>query len=279
MPARDRFNRDYYGTLGVRPDANEEEIRKAYRRLAIRWHPDRNPGVSDATQRFQEISEAYAVLIDPGKRRQYDHAWHAGGPAGFQQNREDLFRELFANARASAVFDELTREFERMGMRVDRQHFHRTLFGGRTVVTGGIFVVTPFTPLNTVFKMARAAVRGARNGASVEAAQTRALPPGGGILAGLKRLGKWLIGLPPVLAPAAEARDDIVLPLALSRAEAQQGAHKRVTLERTSGVEKFTVTIPPGVRSGTKLRLRGKGEERPGGNRGDLYLDVEITEQ
>jgi DnaJ-class molecular chaperone len=279
MPARDRFNKNYYETLGVRPDASEEEIRKAYRRLAIRWHPDRNPGVADATQRFQEISEAYAVLIDPGKRRQYDYATHAGRTTDFQQNRDDLFRDLFANARASAVFDELTREFERMGMRVDRQYFHKTLFGGRTVVTGGIFVVTPFTPLNAIFKMARGALRGAQNGPSVEARQTRALPPAGGILAGLRRLGKWLIGLPPVLAPAPETRDDIVLPLALSRSEAQQGARKQVTLERTSGVERFTVTIPPGVRSGTKLRLRGKGEHRPGGNRGDLYLDVEITER
>jgi curved DNA-binding protein len=280
MAARGRNHKDYYATLGVRPDASEEEIRKAYRRLAIQWHPDRNPGVANATQRFQEISEAYAVLIDPRKRQQYDQPWDAGETADFHQNREDLFRDLFANARASAVFDELTREFERMGMRVDRQYFHRTLFGGRTVVTGGIFVVTPFTPLNAIFKMARATLRGAQNGSSVEAPRTtRALPPAGRILAGLRRMGKWLIGLPPVLAPAAESRDDIVLPLALSRAEAQQGARKRVTLERTSGVEKFMVTIPPGVRSGTKLRLRGKGEDRPGGNRGDLYLDVEITER
>jgi curved DNA-binding protein CbpA len=279
MPARDRSPKDYYTTLGVRPDASEEEIRKAYRRLAIQWHPDRNPGVANATQRFQEISEAYAVLIDPRKRHQYDQPRGAGGTADFHHNREDLFRDLFANARASAVFDELTREFERMGMRVDRQYFHRTLFGGRTVVTGGIFVVTPFTPLNAIFKMARATLRSAQNGPSVQAPKTRALPPAGGILAGLKRMGKWLIGLPPVLAPATEAREDIVLPLALSRAEAQEGARKQVRLERTSGVERFTVTVPPGVRSGTKLRLRGKGEDRPGGNRGDLYLDVEITDR
>jgi curved DNA-binding protein CbpA len=278
MPGRDRFNKDYYATLGVRPDASEEELRKAYRRLAIQWHPDRNPGVANATQRFQEISEAYAVLIDPRKRRQYDLAGNTG-TADFQHNREDLFRDLFANARASAVFDELTREFEGMGMRVDRQYFHQTLFGGRTVVTGGIFVVTPFTPLNAAFKMARAAVRGAQNGSLPGTRNAGALPPSGGIVAGLKRLGKWLIGLPPALAPATGTRDDIVLPLSLSRTEAQQGARKRVTLERTGRVEKFMVTIPPGVRSGTKLRLRGKGENNSGGIRGDLYLDVEVNER
>jgi hypothetical protein len=98
-------------------------------------------------------------------------------------------------------------------------------------------------------------------------------------VAGLKRLGKWLIGLPPALAPATGTRDDIVLPLSLSRTEAQQGARKRVTLERTGRVERFMVTIPPGVRSGTKLRLRGKGENNSGGIRGDLYLDVEVNER
>src|SRR5438132_792713 len=64
MAGRPRFERDYYGTLGVGPEATDDDIRKTYRRLALTWHPDRNRGDAGAAERFKEISEAYAVLID-----------------------------------------------------------------------------------------------------------------------------------------------------------------------------------------------------------------------
>ena len=70
--ARARADRDYYATLGLGPETSEEEIRRTYRRLALEWHPDRNPGNPRAEERFKEISEAYAVLMDPVKRRAYD---------------------------------------------------------------------------------------------------------------------------------------------------------------------------------------------------------------
>ena len=138
MTGRPRSDRDYYAVLGVSPEATEDEIRKAYRRLALRWHPDRNPGRSEAAERFKEISEAYAVLTSRRRRAEYDTARRAGSGAGFHASREELFRDLFANPGASAIFEDLAREFERMGMRVDRQYFHQTLFGGRGVVTGGV---------------------------------------------------------------------------------------------------------------------------------------------
>src|SRR6266487_729350 len=104
--ARMRFERDYYGLMGLDPDATEEEIRKAYRRLALQWHPDRNPDNPQAADRFKEISEAYAVLIDPAKRHTYDRARAAGATHEFRPNREDLFRDLFADRHASAIFEE-----------------------------------------------------------------------------------------------------------------------------------------------------------------------------
>jgi curved DNA-binding protein len=82
--------KDYYETLGVAKTSTEEEIKKAYRKLALKYHPDRNPGDKGAEEKFKEISEAYAVLSDPKKRNQYDTL----GMGGFQQSHseEDIFR-------------------------------------------------------------------------------------------------------------------------------------------------------------------------------------------
>lgn len=76
------MRKDFYGVLGVDKDADEATIKKAYRKLAVQHHPDRNPDDPQAEERFKEISEAYAVLSDPDKRRQYDRL----GAAGFEQH-------------------------------------------------------------------------------------------------------------------------------------------------------------------------------------------------
>ncbi len=83
-------NRDYYEILGVKKDASESNIKKAYRKLAMQFHPDRNPGDKKAEERFKEINEAYAVLSDNEKRKQYDMF----GAKGFHQrfSQEDIFR-------------------------------------------------------------------------------------------------------------------------------------------------------------------------------------------
>ncbi|MCX8021996.1 MAG: DnaJ domain-containing protein [Syntrophorhabdaceae bacterium] len=82
--------RDYYEILGVSKNASDDEIKKAYRKLALKYHPDRNPGNKEAEEKFKEISEAYAVLSDPNKRSQYDTL----GMGGFHQRHteEDIFR-------------------------------------------------------------------------------------------------------------------------------------------------------------------------------------------
>src|SRR5438105_14472900 len=81
-----RTPRDYYEVLGVSREASEQEIKSAYRKLALKHHPDRNPGDKEAEEKFKEAAEAYGVLADPEKRQRYDaygHAGLVGGGAGF----------------------------------------------------------------------------------------------------------------------------------------------------------------------------------------------------
>ena len=268
MARRARSHRDYYEVLGVHPEAAEDEVRKAYRRLALRWHPDRNPGSADAAERFKEISEAYAVLTNRNRRVEYDAARRTGAAGGFRASREDLFRDLFSDPQASAVFEDLAREFERLGMRVDRQYFHQTLFGGRTV-SGSVVIVGPLS-MRGLFRLARVALGGARPDPVA-----REPEPQPGVLGALGRLGRWLFGLP---APAPRALDeaDLVVPLRLTPVEAARGGRKRVTLTSDGRTQDVLVKIPAGVRSGTRLRLRGKGRPHGDGSRGDAYLAVEV---
>jgi curved DNA-binding protein CbpA len=263
--ARTRADKDYYQVLGITAQAHEDEIRRAYRRLALQWHPDRNAGRPEAGERFKEISEAYAVLIDPAKRREYDRLRQAGATSSFRPSREDLFRDLFADPRASGIFEDLAREFERLGLRVDRQAFHKTLFEGRAVVAGGVFVITPFTPALALLRVLRG-VLGGRNPAPVPA-------HGQGMLARALRIGQRLLGV-----GAHRIGPDVSYPLRLSHDEAARGGAKRLTLGREEQRDEVLVTIPPGVRSGTRLRLRGKGRPTADGGAGDAYLIVEVVE-
>jgi curved DNA-binding protein CbpA len=272
MARRGRVDRDYYAILGVRPEATEEEIRRAYRRLALQWHPDRNPGDPSAGERFKEISEAYGVLMDPAKRRDYDAARRSGAAGDFRASREDIFRDLFADPRASAVFEELAREFERLGMRVDRRWFQQTLFGGRAVVAGGVIIISPLTPVLAALRLARAALKG-RSDRQAGGGTGESLP-WGGVLGRLLSAGRRLL---PSGGPSPDSAD-VVFPLRLTAAEAERGGRKRLVLNRPDGSDEVLVTIPPGVRAGTRLRLRGKGRAVAGGPPGDAYLVVEITD-
>src|SRR5258706_1973853 len=102
--------RDYYEVLGVNRDASEEGLKKAYRRLAMKWHPDRNPDNPRAEEHFKEVKEAYEVLCDAQKRSAYDQFGHAGvdphaagaagaGMSGFGDIFSDIFGEIFGGAR------------------------------------------------------------------------------------------------------------------------------------------------------------------------------------
>jgi hypothetical protein len=179
---------------------------------------------------------------------------------------------------ASSVFEELAREFERMGMRVDRHYFRQTLFGGRTVVSGGVFIVSPFIPMITAFKMARAALRGMQATLGGIPPQKQApQPKSGGLLSSIGRLGRWLLGDGTTQSNRVVS-PDVNLTLQLTQSEAQSGTRKKVVVTRGVRAEELLVTVPAGVQKGTRLRLRGKGATQTGSRRGDLYLAVQITD-
>jgi len=273
---RHRPLKDYHRILGIGPGASEEEVKRAYHRLALKHHPDRNPGDRAAEEHFKEVSEAYAVLTDPEKRRAYEGARAAGpqarGGSGFRYSQEEILRDLFTGRRANPFFADLMQEFLRAGVRGDERFFTQTFFGGRGVVFGGVFVVGPWGWRRVTFGPGRRA--------EVREAEGKPSPaPGGGLL---RALGRTLLGALRGLLLSRPALPggtggDLTRELPLTAAEAAAGGAKRVSLSREGEVEEVLVTIPQGVRSGTRLRLKGKGRPGPDGRPGDLYLRVTIA--
>jgi DnaJ-class molecular chaperone len=283
--------KEYYAILGLKEDASLEEIRKAYRKLALHYHPDRNRGDAGAEERFKAISEAYAVLIDPEKRRLYDLSRRAGVGAGATEgyppgagtysSQEDILRDLLHNRDAAAVFEELTREFRRMGFRFDDSFVRHVFFGGRGFVVGGIFFGGPF-------RWNRSAEGewpgGFRRRIEPWGPWRHRTPEGKMESPGLlTRLGRTLRGLVGGIGRAArlalgagERGGDLTHDLPITPEEARSGTRKHVRFARGNEVDELLVSIPSGVRPGTRLRLRGKGLVGEAGVPGDLYLRIHI---
>ncbi len=279
--------KDYYAILGVQEAATEEELKKAYRRLALQYHPDRNPGDRKAEERFKAISEAYAVLMDHQKRRQYDsfrraQATSGRATGGFSYSQEEIFRDLFTNPDLSSIFQEMNKEFSRAGIRFDDTFVRQIFLGGRGFVFGGVFIGAPIGVLWR--RMSRMAADRGPGRSQVEEAKGPQSPDEGkhgGLLSTIGRGIKEGFNLLKQMVSGAVTPErgglNVRYHLTITPQEAASGARRRVAFMRGDQLEELIVMIPPEIRSGTRLRLKGKGLEGAGGARGDLYLRVTVA--
>jgi curved DNA-binding protein len=297
--------KDYYQLLGVSSDAPEEEIKKAYRKLALATHPDRNRQDPMAEERFKEINEAYGVLGDPGKRAQYDDHRRFGysgsgsgtdyaGP-GFGYSQEEILRDFFRSRQSHDVFSELHKEFQRSGFRFDESFINNLFFGGQTIFFQGVVWTNSQGP--RLFRFGD--LKGkpnlhqteGRNASTMDQDRPRGLLAGGlSLLAKAgKRIGGYLLnkalGLPsssqlPGLSTGLGRRpaSDLTYNLAISADQAVSGGKILVDLSHLAGGRKVSVNIPAGVKTGTRLRLKNLGEHLDDGidRRGDVYLELRV---
>lgn len=248
--------RDYYEVLGVSRDAAEAEIKKAYRKLALQFHPDRNPGDREAEEHFKEAAEAYEVLRDSEKRRIYDRFGHEGlqgsgfrGFSGFEDiftSFGDIFEGFFGFGRGQQG---RARGRQGRSLRYDLELTLDEAFGGKEQ--------------EIVFQRLEHCVAcmgsGSRAGTSPRRCSTCR---GSGQV--LRSQGFFQIS---TTCPACRGRGEVIS----DPCPECNGAGKR-PLERT-----LQVKIPAGVDDGSQLRLTGEGEPgEEGGPPGDLFVVIHV---
>jgi molecular chaperone DnaJ len=257
--------RDYYEILGIERDADALQLKSAYRRLALMYHPDRNPNNPDAAEKFKEASEAYAVLSDPEKRERYDRLGRAGvfpggggfggGFPGFDASTfgdfSDLFSGLFGFA-AGAGFGAGAAEPMAGSDLVYRMEisFRQAAFG----------VEAPIA----ISRLERCLTCGASG------AEPGSHPKTCSVCGGTGRQRRSQ-GFLTVMRPCAKCQGEgrtIEKPCKACRGEG-----------RRRGKKELTIRIPAGVESGSRLRLTGEGDAGPNGGRaGELYVVLTVAE-
>jgi molecular chaperone DnaJ len=259
--------RDYYEVLGVPKNAPPEEIKDAYRKLAMQYHPDRNKA-PEAEERFKEISEAYAVLSDEDKRKQYDMLGHAG----FDQRytTEDIFR----GADFESVFRDLGFGFgigDLFGTVFgDRDFGERTSRGRDLAYDLEITLEEAARGTEKEMEVPRIEKCEVCNGTgAAPGTSPRTCPKckGSGKVQNVSRNGFGMF-VRVTSCPTCGGRGNLIdSPCRNCRG---MGLAKKV--------RKITVKVPPGIDEGYELRLRGEGEAPvDGGSSGDLYVLIHIT--
>jgi molecular chaperone DnaJ len=252
---------DYYKALGVDKKATPEEIKKAYRKLARRYHPDRNPGEKAAEERFKEVSQAYDVLGDPEKRKQYDSGSGAfataGGPGGGfggfgnfdfdASSMGDILSNLFGGARSSRQ-----RERPERGGDLEAQvsiTFDQAISGAQV-------------PLSVPM---RASCQTCHGTGAKPGTAPKVCPRCEG--RGIETQGQGMFSISQPCSVCGGSGAVIEEPCPTCHGS---GAVRTV--------KRLRVNIPAGVRNGSRIRLAGKGEAgRRGGPSGDLYLITQVA--
>ena len=268
---------DYYALLGVSKDASDKEIKKAYRKLAQKYHPDRNPDDAVAEDKFKELNEAYDVIGDAETRKEYDKVremgYFVGGPGGGQQyvRVEDLFGQQAAPG-AGSPFD---------------------LFGGLTDLFGGSgqrqrrSAAAQGSDLQTDLSLTfYDAISGVTREITVDGQRIKVkIPKGVDDGSRIRLRGKGQpgfgggpngdlyvtvhVGKHPTFRRTGK---DVHLDVPITFAEATLGAD--ITVPTLEG--NVTLRVPPGTASGTVLRVSGKGIEDGKGVTGDLRVTVDV---
>jgi molecular chaperone DnaJ len=243
--------RDYYEILGVARDASDADIKKAFRQLALKHHPDRNPGDSEAEERFKAINEAYAVLSDPERRSQYDRFGRVDLPPGGVDfgGFEDIFGDLLEGFFGGGRGGRRTRARRGDDLRYDLE------IGLEEAAQG----------LETRLQIPRLETCEACRGSGVEPGSSRAACP---TCKGRGQL-RYQQGFLTVARTCPQCGGEGQVVKSPCRACAGEG---RVARERT-----LKVRIPPGVDEGAQLRITGEGEGGVhGGPSGDLYVVLHL---
>ncbi|MGA0210354.1 MAG: DnaJ C-terminal domain-containing protein [Pontimonas sp.] len=282
MASQDWLEKDFYKVLGVSKDASESEIKKTYRSLARKFHPDSNPGDASAEARFKEISEAYSVLSDSQQRSEYDQirAMQAGGPrftaGGGPGGFEDVFGGMFGGR-------------PRQGQSADFVDLFSGLFGGgqggfsgyREPTKGRDVVSRVTLDLPTAIKGTEVSLEGP-GGKKITAR----------VPAGVKDGQKIRIRGKGHPSPDGGKPGDVIITVGVPKHQifAREGDHLRVEVPITFGEatlgatievptidgEVVKVKVPAGTPSGKVLRVKGRGV-RAGAALGDLLVELQVA--
>ena len=250
--------RDYYEILGVSRDAGADEIKKAYRRLAMQHHPDRNPGDRHAEERFKEASEAYQILSDAERRAQYDRFGHAafeqaggfGGfdfaSAGFEDIFSDIFGDFFGGTRGRGG-----RSRARRGE--DLRYDLTIKFDEAIIGTEKLIEVPRLAACDTC------SGKGTRGG--TPRATCSACRGSGQV--------RFQQGFFTIAKTCGQCNGQGTIIKDPCRACGGSGVMQKT--------QSLSIKIPPGVDTGSRLKLRGEGESgRNGGPAGDLYVVIDV---
>ena len=252
--------RDYYDVLGVGKSASDSELKSAYRKLAKKYHPDTNPGDAEAEAKFKEASEAYAVLSDPDKRRQYDQFGHAafenggGGAGGFDfsgMDMGDIFGDIFGDFFGGGRCRDPNAPTRGANLRAQV----------RVTLKEACFGVEKELELNLKDECTTCHGTGAKPGTSPETCTTC------GGRGQVVTAQKSLFGMVQNVStcPHCHGSGKVI-------------KEKCTTCHGTgytSSRKKISVSIPAGIDHGQSVRIRGKGEPGTnGGGRGDLLVEV-----
>lgn len=265
-----------YDILGVTPTASADDIKKAYRRLAMKLHPDMNPGDPKGEETFKDVANAYRLLRDPEKRRRFD----AGeiDEAGAERPQQRYYRDFaqsgqadaYANDAGFADFaegEDILAELLRRSARArNNRHGADLRFRLPVTLAESIAGATKRVTMPAGGTLDVTIPAGILDGQSLRLKGQGA--PGSGAA------GDAIVEIEVVPDPRfARDGDDVLYEAAVSLTESVQGGRIRVP----TPTEDVTLTVPPESSSGTTLRLKGKGAPRRGGGRGDLRVKLRIV--